>query len=178
MASEESCYRFFLCTDGESRGRRSHQRGRAKQFVQEDSETTSTLVHLHYSGARTHLLALKPTGMQQPAFAPLRYLHIQTRWAPQSAYNWETLGMLGRVLVSPAQNPTRDFCRSLAAQTTMLPSPWYCGGWAARSLAVLAAVGHWEAKEHVYLLQWVSVSVGVSDLFLIKATSLTLPEER
>lgn len=156
MASEEICYRFFLCTDGESRGRRSHQRGRAKQFVQEDSETTSTLV----SGARTHLLALKPTGVQQLASAPLRYLHIQTRWAPKSAYNWETLGILGRLLVSPAQNPTRDFCRSLAAQTTVLPSPWYCSGWATRSLAILAAVGHWEAKEHVYLLQRVSVSGG------------------
>lgn len=174
MASEESFYRFFLCTDGESAGRSRHQMGRAKQFVQEDCETTSTLV----SGARTHLLALQPTDMQEPASTLLRYLHIPTRWAPQSAYNWEMLGILGRVLISPAQNPTRDLCRSLAAQTTMSPSPWYCGGRATQSLAVLAAVGHREAKEQVYLRQRASISGEISDLFLIKATSLTLPGER
>jgi len=88
------------------------------------------------------------------------------------------LGILGKVLIYPAHNPIRALCRSLAAQMTMSPSPWYCGGWAAQSLAVLAAFGHWEAKAQVYLLLRASVSEGVSDLFLIKATSLTLPGER
>lgn len=98
--------------------------GRAKQFVQEDFEATFTLV----IGARTHLPALQPTGMQEPASTPPCYLHIPKMWARQSAYNWETLGTLGKVLISPAQNSTWNFCRSLAAQMTMSPSPRYCSG--------------------------------------------------
>lgn len=167
MASEESCYRFFLCTDGESTGRRSHRMGRAKQFVQEDSEIiTSTLV----SGARTHILSLQPTGVQQPASTPLHCVNIPKRWTPQSACNWEAVEILGRVLISTSQNPTRDLCRTLAVQMTMSQSLWYCGGPATQSLTVLGAVGHWEAKEQAFLLQRLLASEGVSELFFIKAT--------
>lgn len=86
MANEESCYRFFLCTDGESTGRRTHQMGTAKQFVQEGSEIiTCTLV----SGARTHILTL----LQQPALTPLCCVNIPARWtAFITGKRWKCLG--------------------------------------------------------------------------------------
>lgn len=127
------------------------------------------------SGGRTHILTLQPLGLQQPASTPLHCLNIPTSWTPQSAYNWEMLEMLGRVLISPAQNPTRDLRRTSAVQMTMSQSLWYCGGSATQSLTVLEAVGHREAKEQAFLLQRTLVSGGVSELFLINAAPLTLP---
>lgn len=152
-----------------TQGEEIYQMGRAKQFVQEDSDNN---VHIG-KWCQDHILTLQPLGLQQLASTTL---NIPTSWTPQSAYNWEMLAMLGRVLLSPAQNSPRDLCRTLAVQMTMSQSLWYCGGSATQSLTVSwrpLDIGKPRSKTSCCKGHW-SQGAG-SELFLVNAAPLTLP---